>query len=191
MLLLYILLSANFAAMLIKETVGYSVNISGIITNAQGKEVTQTIRTVKGRKHAVVSLLTGDEYNAVSVVYMVHRLVAEYWLKKPNDGRNIVRHKDGNTLNNKAFNLEWVSRKDIKVNRPKGLKHSQATKTKISASLKGSKHPKFKGQYICNFKSYDSATEAARWLKTTPKTIISRCKGGKMKLEGWYFVAAK
>jgi hypothetical protein len=40
--------------------------------------------------------------------HSVHRLVAEAFLEKP-DGCDVVNHKDRNTLNNKAKNLEWCN----------------------------------------------------------------------------------
>lgn len=41
----------------------------------------------------------------------VHRLVAEYFIEKP-EGKNVVNHKDCNRSNNNVDNLEWVSVKE-------------------------------------------------------------------------------
>ena len=43
--------------------------------------------------------------------YAVHRLVAEFFLKKIN-GKNCVNHIDSNRLNNDVKNLEWVTHKE-------------------------------------------------------------------------------
>lgn len=50
-----------------------------------------------------------SKYNKVTTKY-VHRLVAENWCKNPFH-YNEVNHIDGNKSNNKAKNLEWVSRR--------------------------------------------------------------------------------
>lgn len=41
--------------------------------------------------------------------YLIHRLVAQEFLGFPKDKSMTVNHKDGNRLNNKLDNLEWLS----------------------------------------------------------------------------------
>jgi len=40
---------------------------------------------------------------------LIHRLVAEYFLPKPNKSQTIVAHLDHNKLNNKSSNLKWMT----------------------------------------------------------------------------------
>lgn len=56
--------------------------------------------------HTVYLSHNGQQYNL-----MIHRLVAEAFCENPNN-YTIVHHKDNNSLNNKADNLEWVSIKE-------------------------------------------------------------------------------
>jgi hypothetical protein len=64
----------------------------------------------------------------------VHRLVAEHFCEKLND-KHEVNHIDGNKLNNKFDNLEWVSHSD-------NVKH--AFDNGLMKALKGSKNPNSK-----------------------------------------------
>lgn len=48
--------------------------------------------------------------------FTIHRLVAEYFVEKPNKPMcNIVHHKDFNSFNNKADNLMWVTKEEHKA----------------------------------------------------------------------------
>ena len=42
---------------------------------------------------------------------LVHRIVAETFILKPNEEQNVVNHIDGNKLNNNVNNLEWCTQK--------------------------------------------------------------------------------
>ena len=44
--------------------------------------------------------------------YYVHRLVAEVFIGKPENGEFVVDHLDHNRRNNYAGNLEWVTQKE-------------------------------------------------------------------------------
>ena len=52
--------------------------------------------------------------NGTNKQYLVHRLVAEYFIPNP-DNLPCVNHKDGNKANNDVSNLEWVSYLDNNI----------------------------------------------------------------------------
>lgn len=68
---------------------------------------------------AITNHLTGKK----GKMLYAHRLVAEYFLDKPEDEeRNIVNHIDENKLNNNRNNLEWVTFKENRLHYLKGKK---------------------------------------------------------------------
>lgn len=73
--------------------------------------------------------------------YLVHRLVAKYFLKYPKENLT-VNHIDGVKNNNHYSNLEWVTilennRHARKIGLTKGLPHTEETKLKLSEQRKG------------------------------------------------------
>lgn len=83
----------------------YSVSDSGIV-----KRINNTSNnvlkggTTKGGYRLVILYKEGHKY-----AKYIHRLVAEYFLNKPEEF-NDVKHIDGNKLNNDVSNLEWGKR---------------------------------------------------------------------------------
>lgn len=67
-----------------------------------------------------VSLSMGSRNNIKH--RFVHRLVAEAFIPNP-ENKPLVRHKDGDSINNCADNLEWVTYKEnIEYSKKAGLK---------------------------------------------------------------------
>ena len=78
-------------------------------------------------------------------IYAIHRLVAEAFLPNPNK-LDIVNHKDGNKLNNRVENLEWVSQSQNRIH---------AIQNKISQLATGKRNKINKEELVLsNWKKY-------------------------------------
>lgn len=115
----------------------------------------------------------------------IHRLVAETFIDNPNNLPQ-VNHIDGNKLNNKANNLEWVSASD-------NCKHAYINGlsnpiNNLPKDLKGKNNPKAKKiiQLDINnnpIKKWETIKEASETLKINH---ISACCRGNRKTAGGY-----
>lgn len=117
--------------------------------------------------------------------YLVHRLVAKYFVSNPYN-KEQVNHIDGNKLNNSYTNLEWVTPKE---NMEHALKsglykkyNNQTYKNKF-----GSEHNR-SIKIECNGIVYNGYSEASRLTGINTSTIhraikLNRtCKGFHFKL---------
>lgn len=103
----------------------------------------------------------------------IHRLVAEHFLENPYN-LNEVNHIDGNTLNNRADNLEWCDH---------GYNMAHANKLGLIDHLKycGSKHPNAKaviqrnlnGEFV---KEWGSVNQIQRETRYLASNIFNCCK---------------
>lgn len=71
------------------------------------KETTQLLETLKKN----LSKKFQDDLKERTINYhsLIHRLVADYFLKKPTVKQTICAHLDHDKLNNKATNLQWMT----------------------------------------------------------------------------------
>jgi hypothetical protein len=100
----------------------YEVSSAGEIRNKNTKHV-KSLRMGKSGYLRATLYPSGKTYN-------IHQLVAKTYLQKDKEGL-VVNHKDGNKLNNKLENLEWVSasyncvhayKNKLNTNKPSGKK---------------------------------------------------------------------
>jgi hypothetical protein len=73
----------------------------------KGKTITPTKRKTGSHECNVVSFTKHGNHR----IFLVHQLVARAFLENPNDCP-FVNHVDGNHLNNKLNNLEWINQQD-------------------------------------------------------------------------------
>lgn len=84
-----------------KESI-YSIDKDGRVFNTQTNNELKGSITENGYRYFRLSL-NGKKYR-----FYAHRLVAEYYLEKGQQSQ-IVNHKNGNKLDNRVENLEWVT----------------------------------------------------------------------------------
>jgi hypothetical protein len=102
-------------------------NDGSIYSYASSKEMKKSVSS----GYEVISLYNDS---GVRKTYKVHRLIAEAFLGIPLPKME-VNHKDGNKLNNNAFNLEWVTRSENQQHaRRLGLNKSRPSR---KATIKG------------------------------------------------------
>jgi hypothetical protein len=87
----------------VSEAPGYEVSNLGRFRNENGRFLTGNINWT-GYRHI------GFTINGKQTFFMAHRIVAEAFNEKQDsDKKLLVNHIDGNRLNNKSENLEWVT----------------------------------------------------------------------------------
>lgn len=131
--------------------------------NGHNKHISQKIISQEINKernnYCEVMLWKNGEYKR----YKVHRLVAETFIDNP-ENKPQVNHKDGNTLNNSVWNLEWVTDKENK-------EHAWNEK------LCNSDHRKRKIRCLDNNEIYESITACSKLLSIDRRWLHKHLKG--------------
>ena len=141
-------------------------------------------------RHHKGKILTNCDINKLGYVrikingkrYGLHRLVAELFVPNP-EHKTEVNHKDGNKFNNRADNLEWITRSENQKHAYKlGLqKPSEKQKQAVS---KWNRENRIKTVYQYNLEgnlvaTYDSCKECSQYFNTSEATISRHCNQHK------------
>ena len=95
--------------------------------------------------------------------YYLHRIVAQHFIENPDDLPE-VNHIDGDCYNNKASNLEWISKID-------NMRHARDNNLVTNYKRKVFIKNKITGEEIL----FDSLTECADYLNSSTGQISSIC----------------
>ncbi len=109
---------------------------------------------------------------------LVHRLVARAFIKNP-ENKKTVNHKKGIKIDNRFHQLEWNTQSENSL-------HSYSELGRVVKGIKGKDNSRAKAviQYDkmgTQLAHFDTVTEAAQSVLTTPTHISAACRG-KYKL---------
>lgn len=162
----------------------YSVSNTGKVRNDK-----------KNKEKALVKSSTGyaktDLYsNGKRFCKRTHRLVGEAFVPNPYN-KPEINHKDGNKLNNRADNLEWVNRSENEKHAyDNGL--AKITEKHHHGRKKGFKNPnaglpRTKVRVIETNKVYSSVSECARDINGNDRHIHDCIRGRQHTHRGYHF----
>lgn len=144
----------------------YSVSTTGEVKNTHTGRILKGHKTKDGRIRVVLT----PDYKE----YSVHKLVADAFLPKPEEGQMLI-HKDGDNANNNVENLEYVSKKDYQrylYSQGKNREHSVLSKS-IRINETG--------------EVFNSISECARYLGVDNASIRAQLYGKSKKCKGYTF----
>jgi hypothetical protein len=98
------------------QTTRYAVSNRGRISSFKSKADDRKILkgTVVNGYPALKVRISEEDYQ-----FYVHKLVAQYFVKKAGRSKEFVLHHDYDKLNNKASNLRWASKEEMTVHQQK------------------------------------------------------------------------
>ena len=123
----------------------------------------------------MTTLYAGPDEKTVRI--LVHVLVAKAFVPNPNN-KPCVNHKDGDKMNNKADNLEWVTLSENTQHAIKTLNRGKSNRAVIRVNGAGER------------KQYESISVAATDNGTTRENIKSVVRGKSKTAAGfkWEYV---
>lgn len=103
--------------------------------------------------------------NGVGTRFKIHRLLAETFINNP-ENKPTVDHIDRDRRNNRLSNLRWATYKEQRENQKSGEK-------RVIAVKENKKH------------IFESISECARFINSSPGNVCNVCKGKRKTANGW------
>lgn len=156
----------------------YQISDEGKVRRITAKGDTKPLKGKEGLYYTVSLCKNGNKKT-----YAIHRLVAEYFLDRP-EGTTEVNHKDGDKHNNNVSNLEWVTQAENQRHASNVIKRHPFGKAPRKVRCLDSD-----GNFV---KEYESVSEASRAIGTSYSRvgITMACKGEYQTAYGyrWEYV---
>jgi len=170
---------------IIKGFENYSVLDTGIVRNIKTGKIKVGISNNTGNGYLYVDIYNNGKKSRK----YIHRLVAENFI--PNiQNKPMVNHIDGNTKNNNASNLEWVTAQE-------NVKHASSVLNCLTAYYISTQKRKKKVKQIDLFtnqtiKIYESIRQASRETGIPSSNIVAVLKGRQSRTRefDWCYVEA-
>lgn len=154
------------------------------------QKITQLIAMLDGLKKKYQKAYKAIELKrTINHGGLVHRMVAEYFLDKPSEKHNLVAHLNHSKLDNRAENLQWMTRAENVTHQMTSPHVIEAKKQRVGKRYEGTKACKLTSTKVMLIKK--KLNQGAK-LKALAKTFkvsdmqISRIKSG----ENWAGVNA-
>lgn len=146
----------------------FEVSNTGKLRNVRTGTEYKTYKNKQGYYQVCVS--PGSRYN--KRVFKIHRAVAETFIPYE-EGKQHINHKDGNKLNNNAYNLEWVTpQENSRHAYDTGLAVAKSGVDSSSAKLTAEQVKYIREHYIPKDKEYGCRVLAKKFK--VKHSVISR-----------------
>lgn len=152
-----------------------------------------TLLTKKGTPRKLHLNSSGYMCFTKDKLYLLHRIVATAWCINPDpDNKKFVNHKDGNKLNNRADNLEWVSKSENELHSIHVLGNKRSLKG-FQANWENPIHQKPVLVYDLNMNlvgEFKSIKQASSYLNVCI-SAVNNCLKGRSKTSANHIIKYK
>jgi len=149
------------------EKKGYYISNLGNIKNPSGKVKNKF--SISGGYHDLKIIKNGQHHK-------IHRLVALHFIKNPNN-KPYVNHKNGNKLDNRVENLEWVTNQENVIHGYENGLNTEGLTEVIQYDKEGKNI----------IKKFKSISDASKSLNISSSSISACCRGKTLQTKGFHF----